>query len=183
MKSEKPRWHKTFLGAKQQHTYWLYKIIDDVLMDNPQICRFVEIGTGQGALSVILGLHALQRNGHLITFDTNSRHRKVETIFNRLEVIYYKIDCFSSEAKDIMEGHIKGQPTLFFCDGDHKPEEFNTFVPMLPPGSIIAAHDYSVEIQDSDLEKAIREYSLEPLCPKEWKGGVDDIQTCFFLKP
>ena len=53
------RWYKTFLGQHQQHTYWLYKVIDDIITDNPQLRRFVEIGTGAGALSVVLGLHAI----------------------------------------------------------------------------------------------------------------------------
>jgi hypothetical protein len=32
-----------FLGAKPQHTYWLYKVIDDVLRRNPQVEKFVEL--------------------------------------------------------------------------------------------------------------------------------------------
>ena len=179
---KKPRWHKTFLGARQQHTYWLYKVIDDILVNNPQILKFVEIGTGQGALSIVLGLHAAKRNTSLLTFDTNNRHPKVAMLFPLLNIVYHELNCFSLETKGILISHMVA-PTFFFCDGDSKPKEFSTFVPMLPPNSVVAVHDYSVEIKDSDMEDTVKEYNLEPLYKEEWVGGVDDIQTCFFLKP
>jgi len=180
---KKPRWHNTFLGARQQHTYWLYKVIDDILVDNPQIYEFVEIGTGQGALSIVLGLHAAQRHTSLLTFDINDRHQKVTPLFTKLDILFHKLDCFTSKASHLMMHTMGGTPTFFFCDGDDKPKEFNTFVPMLPADSIIAAHDYGVEIKDADMVDTIKKYDLEPLHQEEWSGGIDDIQTCFFLKP
>ncbi len=68
-------WHKTFLGVRQQHNYMLYRLIDEVL-NHQHIEKFVEVGTGAGALSVVLGLHAVNRGSHLLTFDTQVRGRK-----------------------------------------------------------------------------------------------------------
>lgn len=181
---KKPRWHNTFIGAKQQHTYWLYKVIDDILVSNPQIGRFIEIGTGQGALSIVLGLHSLARNTKLLTFDTQIRFSKsTQSIFDALSVKLIKDNCFTESSISDVIDWIGITPTFIFCDGDDKPREFNTFSQIVPRGSVIAAHDYSVEIKDSDIEEAVKCFNLRPLCKEEWIGGIDDIQTCFYYKP
>jgi len=183
-KPKKLRWHNTFIGVRQQHTYWLYKVIDDILMENPQIQKFVEIGTGGGALSLVLGMHAAQRSQFLLTFDTNyDRHEFLTPLFESLDIYDVEADCFSSASIRLMTKHMYGKPTFFFCDGDHKALEVGTFTPLLPSGSIIAAHDFEVEFQYSDIADVVKEYSLEPLHEEEWTGGIDEIQTCFFLKP
>jgi len=183
-KPKKLRWHNTFIGVRQQHTYWLYKVIDDILMEHPQILKFVEIGTGGGALSLVLGMHAAQVYDFLLTFDTKySRHDDLSLLFDCLGINAIEADCFSSLAIKHIRQHIGYLPTFFFCDGDHKAKEMATFTPLLPSGSIIAAHDFEVEFQYSDIVGVIKKYSLEPLHEEEWTGGIDEIQTCFFLKP
>ena len=37
-------WHTTFIGQLMQHNYWLYNIVDQVMLNNPQIKSIVEIG-------------------------------------------------------------------------------------------------------------------------------------------
>jgi hypothetical protein len=53
----------------------------------------------------------------------------------------------------------------------------------LPSGSVIAAHDYTVEIFPEDISATVSKLSLEPLQQEDWTGGKDDIQTCFYRKP
>ena len=179
------RWHKTFLGVRQQHCYGLYAAIDLVLEQNPQIERFVEVGTGGGALSVVLALHAIQRFSYLLTFDIHTRgdRSKLDRVFDALQVESHLLDCFSEEAGKCIDWHIAGLPCFFFCDGGDKLKEFQTFAPILPPKSIIAVHDYDTPSLDKDqADKVAGDLSLVPYLPEVWCGGIDDIRTCFFLK-
>jgi len=179
-----PRWHKTFLGIRQQHCYGLYETIDRVLVDNPQICKFVEIGTGGGALSVVLALHAVQRDTFLITFDTQIRgdRLKADSAFAALGVRSYLYDCFDKVSVDIIDQYLEDSPCFFFCDGGNKLKELKMFAPLLSSQSIIAAHDYCTAALDKDqADKAARDLSLVPYLPEIWCGGVDDIRTCFYL--
>ena len=178
-----PRWHKTFLGVRQQHCYGLYEVIDLVLLENPQICRFVETGTGGGALSVILALHAAQRGSHLLTFDKQERGHlhKVLPLFDRLGVEMHQIDSLSREAQMTIADYVGNHPCFFFIDTDDKPEEFNLFAPMLPKGSVVAVHDYDTwEIRPGQIEETVNLFKLQPLHRQAWTGGVDDIRTCFY---
>ena len=178
----KERWHKTFMGQGQQHTYWLYKVIDDVVESNPQLCRFIEIGTGNGALSIIFALHALRRDTCLYTLDIEPRHKEVQKLFRQLGVVFDSKDCFSDEEVEHLKFQMGDNPTFFFCDGGDKAKEFNFFAPIIPSGSVICAHDYSVEIHQHQIQKIVDDLKLVPLFQEEWTGGIDDIQTCFYLK-
>lgn len=176
------RWYKTFLGQRQQHTYWLYKIIDDVVTANPQIERFVEIGTGVGALSVILALHAVQRGHHLLTFDNRPElHDSLLPVFRALNVKDSALDHW--DCLGVIKIFIDNRPTFFFCDGGDKSREFNLYAPHLASGSVIAAHDYGMEFQPEDIEETVSKLKLEPLQLEDWRGGKDDIQTCLYMKP
>ena len=64
------------------------------------------------------------------------------------------------------------------CDGDDKPAEFNMFAPLLPYGSIIAAHDYGDEFQLKELNTG----GLTPLLAERWNEDVYKLRTCFFRK-
>ncbi len=176
------RWYKTFLGQRQQHTYWLYKVLDDVVTANPQLERFVEIGTGVGALSVILALHAVQRGSRLLTFDNRPElHEPLLPVFQALNVRDTGLDhwdCFGAVYL-LMDK----RPTFFFCDGGDKSREFNFYAPYLASGSVIAAHDYGMECRPEDIEDTVTKLKLEPIQPEDWRGGKDDIQTCFYKKP
>lgn len=110
----KRTWYNHFLGVRQQHNYWLYKFIDDVLERDPQIERFVEIGTGGGALSVVLGLHAVQRNTHLLTFDTQIRgdKPKLDRVFEKLKIEFVKADAFANHNRILT--FMEDRPTFFF---------------------------------------------------------------------
>lgn len=169
-------WHKTFLGVRQQHNYMLYRFIDEVLIDEP-IERFVEIGTGHGALSVIFGLHAVQRGTHLLTVDRNIRGDKpmLDSVFAALDIEFINTNWW--DCMDRIQEYMD-KPTFFFCDGGSKAREFNTFSPMLPIGSIIAAHDIGHETELRDLNTD----GLVPLLEEYWVDLKYDIRTCFFKK-
>jgi len=198
MPKQHPRWNHRFAGIPQAHTYWMYKVIDDVLALNGQIERFVEIGTGDGALSVFLGLHAVQRGTKLLTFDTKPHYTEAEDLFGCLDIIASTASVFdfkgdekepSPEAFAQFLEHTEGRPTFFFCDGGNKPKEFNFFAQELTEGSVICAHDYKAagsrfaEIKASDIETTVNRLGLLPLLKEEWEDGIDDIRCCFYRVP
>ncbi len=173
-------WHKTFLGVRQQHNYMLYRLIDEVL-NHQHIEKFVEVGTGAGALSVVLGLHAVNRGSHLLTFDTQVRGRKpmLDRVFDALEIEFVQGDCFDNVERILK--HMDGKPCFFFCDGGNKPREFNTFATLLPFGSIIAVHDYETkELCAEDIAEVAS--ALTPVLEKHWRDDIFDVRTCFYRK-
>jgi hypothetical protein len=182
------RWNNTFIGQYQQHNYWLYKIVDDILLENPHIERVVELGTGHGALSIVLALHACKMSSAavgLLTVDTvNKIPASISAIFQRLSVNFLQGDCFDpSNVQKIME-HMNGRPTFFFCDGGNKVREFNLFAGRLGKGSIIAAHDYTTEITLEDIAGTVSELGLQPIKQHAWNSEEEMfIRTCFFKVP
>lgn len=195
MPKQHPRWNHTFVGIPQAHTYWMYKIIDDVLALNPQIEKFVEIGTGDGALSVFLGMHAVRRGTRLLTFDKRPHHTEAVELFRRLDIIESTHSIFdfkgdaeepSPEALVQFHEHVNHQPVFCFCDGGNKPKEFNYFAYELVENSVICAHDYGnvgsrfTEIVNADIQGTVEKLGLVPLFKEEWEGGIDDLRCCFY---
>ncbi len=160
--------------------YHLYKIIDDILNENKQIKGIIEIGTAEGALSVFLGLECYERGlKPLLTYDIK---RSIEPkLFSLLGIRFIIRDCFNKiSVKEIRE--YADIPILFICDGGNKPKEFNHFTGLLKQDSIIAAHDWNMQIELKDISDTINEYGLEPLHEEEWDSPPDYIRTCFWRK-
>jgi hypothetical protein len=176
------RWYKTFLGQRQAHTYWLYKVIDDILVDNPQLTRFVELGCGTGALSIVLGLHAVHRGSFLITYGLNlPTLEPIRPVLAKLDIEVIGKDHWTDLPR--ITKHMDGLPTFFFCDARNKKVEFNFYADHVPSGSVIAVHDYSAEVKPEQIQLTVDRLSLEPLQQEDWVGGKDEIQTCFYRKP
>lgn len=167
-----PRWHHTFLGIYQQHIYWLYKVIDDILNENPQIEGIIEIGTGDGALSVFLALETFQRKYKQFITNDIVEPENVERLFGLLDVEFIKGDCFKEEIIPINWDF----PVLFFCDGGNKAKEFNFFVSKLKSDSIIAVHDWDREVFKENLDTNL----VEPIKKEEWNQSPDNILTSFW---
>ena len=179
-KGFKTTWYNFFLGVRMQHGWWLYSVIDDIMRENPQIEKVVEIGTGGGALSVVLALHAVQRDTQLLTFDIQTRgHKsKVDKVFEKLGVQFVEEDVFDNVER--IQKHIGDRPTFLFCDGGNKYEEFKTFAPLLPSGSIIAAHDYGDELLPKQMASITDGY--EPVFEDLWLDKKYELYTCFYKK-
>lgn len=136
-------WHTTFIGQPMQHNFWLYAIVDRVMMQNPQISSIIEIGTGAGALSSVFGLWGIKRGIPVLTIDSVMRHDP--KILSKLDVQYLQEDEFSDVVQERIMETISGKPTWLFCDGGSKRKEFQKFAPLIPRNSIISAHDLGVE--------------------------------------
>lgn len=180
MKTEYERWYGHFLGIRQRHTYWMYKVIDDVLNENRQVKGIIEIGTIPGALSMFLGLECYERGFKpLLTYDI--KEFKEPKLFGLLGIKFVNRDCFNETSiKEIKE--YADEPIFFMCDGGNKIKEFNYFTGLLKKDSLIAAHDWDVEIKEKDILDTVNKYALEPLHKEDWDSPPDYIKTCFWRK-
>lgn len=162
-------WRKTFIGKRMQHNFWLYPTIDLLLLENKQIRCIVEIGTGHGCLTTVLGLWGAKLGIPVWSIDHKLMHNK--EIFNALHIHFHQVDQYSKEACAYIMEHINDEPVFLVCDGGNKPWEFRTFVPLLPVGSIIGVHDWGCEIDYDHPEFGIRgvvEKYCEPFMEDNW---------------
>lgn len=174
------RWHLTFIGQYMQHNYYEYHVLDDIIVNNSQIKSIIEIGTGYGALSIVLGLHGIKKNINIYTVDINSELSKhILPIFKALNIQYDYCDCFNSFIIDKINNIINNQPTYIICDGGNKIKEFNFWAPRIPIGSIISAHDWQVEISMDNIKEVVDKY-LQPYKPERWMEM--NIQFATFTK-
>lgn len=177
----KEKWNKTFLGIEQAHTYWLYKIIDDILNENQEIKGIIEIGTYLGALSVFLAFECYERGFKpLLTFDIK-KHDKMPRFFSLLKIDFMLQDCFAEESVKKIKKYLNA-PVFFVCDGGHKNQEFNQFAPLVPKGSVIAVHDWPCEAWYSAVKETVKKLRLIPIKTETWCAPPDYIFTSFWKK-
>lgn len=197
LKKEYRRWYRTFIGIKQRHTYWMYKVIDEVLNENRQIKGIIETGTGAGALSVFLGLECYERGlKPLLTYDMKEfvtgdrkynpfKEYKEPRLFKLLGIKFIARDCFHEDSIREITEYADG-PILFMCDGGNKLKEFEYFTRLIKKDSIIASHDWNSVARSSlnrgNTAEIINKYSLRPLHEEEWDSPPDFIKTCFWRK-
>ena len=197
MDKEYKRWYKSFLGIRQRHTYWLYKVIDEVLNENRQVKGIIEIGTGAGALSVFLGLECYERNlKPLLTYDLKEfvkgdrefkpfTEYKEPRLFKLLKIKFVARDCFNEESiQEIKE--YADEPIFIMCDGGNKLKEFKYFAGLAKKDSIIASHDWESisrsKLTEENTAETVKEHYLIPLHKEEWNSPPDYIKTCFWRK-
>jgi len=172
-------WHTTLLGNYMQHNYWLYAIIDRVMLANPQISSIVEIGTGSGCVSTIFGLWGIHRKIPVLTIDNVERHHS--DVLNALGVQYLQVDENGDEAQSAILDCVHNLPTWIYCDGGCKSKEFKKFAPLIPKGSIISAHDLGMEFRhDIDAINLCNEGVVEPFHPEWWMEF--NIQLAIYKK-
>lgn len=159
-------WHTNFIGQRQQHCYWLYKILDDVISANPQIRSITEIGTGGGALTIVLGCWGARLSIPVLTNDINPKGQApVKEVLARLGVKSLALDETGPEFINTINKHINSKPTLMICDGGFKAKEVNYWASRIPKGSVISAHDWGIEIGDKDVAGLTM---LKPLIQDKW---------------
>lgn len=177
--SEALPWHTTLLGGYMQHNFWLYAVVDRVMLANPQIQSIIEIGTGSGCLTTIFGLWGFHRKIPVATLDIVNRHNS--EVLKHLGVEFLQIDETSKEAQDAILERIAGKPTWLFCDGGCKSREFKQFAPLIPKDSIISAHDLGMEFRHAvDAEPLCAQKIVEPYHPEWWMEM--NIQLALYKK-
>lgn len=179
-KSEKAiPWHTTLLGNYMQHNFWLYSVIDRVMLANPQIQSIVEIGTGSGCVTTIFGLWGIHRNIPVVTVDHVNRHHS--HVLSRLGVEFLQMDENLPSTQEAILSKINQKPTWVYCDGACKSRELKQFAPLLPKDSIISAHDLGTEFRHHiDAIKLCDNGIIKPYHPEWWMEF--NIQLAIYMK-
>lgn len=177
-----------FVGQVCQHSFYTYHVISRILKTHgDRVKSIVEMGTGRGGLTMYLSLWAKRLGGIPIhSFDINAYAAVDDGLaptFERMGIMYHKMDMFSDECIQIVKKIMGDQPTYLICDGENKPREFQTFVPMTPPGSIISTHDWGPNghIRPENVKPVVDALGLVPF---EYEiGMLHNAQLGSWLRP
>jgi hypothetical protein len=173
-------WANHFLGTQTIQCWDDLYIWERILNTHPEMQHVIEVGTGSGGLSMYLALQCYARGILFSTYDflyipTFVTHpvAKLLNLHNR------QVDCFAERhsVADLLRA--SAHPLVLLCDGGNKPKEFQTFVPMLQPGDIVAVHDWMNEFGPDDAKSVAHLVQMieEPLCEElhamtRWYGRV-----------
>jgi hypothetical protein len=131
----------------------IFRVIDDY-----NVKTFVELGTFAGGLSSFM----LTRCQHVHNFFYMGVEKNPEVVdlsirteFERLSGATLQIrDVFEKDTQDLILNYLTVHPVraLVYCDNGDKPREVQTYMPLVPTGTLIMAHDWGTEIGERDLE-------------------------------
>ena len=152
----------TFLGFYVAQSRGAISKIMEVLDDNPDIMRIVELGTGSGGLTLLFGLYMTVRGGRVLSFDTYAMPDAGKW-FERLSVDFHCQDIFTGEAFKLIREFSGQGRMLLFCDNGDKPLELSTYVQAVKPNDLVMVHDYPQEITgiSGGLEDILEPYRQE----------------------
>lgn len=113
-----------------------------ILLDKMRPENIIELGTGSGGLSILIGIWARIYGKNFRTYD-KSDQRHTPDIFNALNIQFIQDDVYEAGANRIAP-HIQ-QPgiTLVLCDNGDKERELGIYAPKLKLGDYIMMHDYA----------------------------------------
>lgn len=175
----------SFLGRPMTVSFASLFLFEKLLLEYP-FQRIIEFGTWRGTLSLYLLLYSLSENSEFYTYDIKkfssyededkkdvlkesldfNRHFRQKDIFNNIE-----------EIKNLIR---QTGRSILFCDDGDKKREFNTFVPFLKKGDVVGFHDWTREVQYSDIKETVTNYGLELVF--EMECTRDDNLIRFFKK-
>jgi len=174
-------------GVEVGHTWIEVGVILDTI-NRTGIKRFVEIGVHRGGLTGLL-VHSTEHIPGLqylgVEINAQLIHPTIRKMFDTLRNAQMWIrDAHDPANVKEIANWAKGAaaPCMIYCDGGHKPTEFNLYAPEIRRGDYIAAHDWDyggyrrAEIKPSDIEQVVAEQNLVPI------GFVKPIRICLWRK-
>jgi len=112
------------------------------LMELHPPARIVELGSGNGGFTTVLGIHAWRIGAKVYSFERHlAPDARWKSLAEFLGIEFFMGDLFGMvpAIKQIIQ--FDG-PTILLCDNGNKIREFHLFAPYLKSGDIIAAHDH-----------------------------------------
>jgi 23S rRNA U2552 (ribose-2'-O)-methylase RlmE/FtsJ len=161
------KYSRTFANIVAQHSALMYETLDDILRSF-RVSKIIELGTARGALSVYLGLMGVRSGVQVYTVDKDTPSADVMNCFSKLGVSFVMMDILSQKGKDKVRELIGATPVYLICDNGNKVDEFNSFAPHLCKGSVISAHDWSIEIGEEDIKNTVCNLQLKPFKKEAW---------------
>jgi len=175
-------YNRTFAGIRAQHSAYTYEFIDEFLKHS-KIERIVELGTAAGALTLYFGILGKIANWEVHSFDRVETAKDIQRAFKALDINYHVENIFSDDGLKHVQALIEEKPTFLLCDNGHKIREFNTFVPFLLSGSVVATHDWGVEIRQGDVDALCKKRKLLPYKEKMWTEPMRDLKLAVWFVP
>lgn len=136
----------SFYGYIAEQSSLGLDLIKEILEENTDILRVVELGTGHGGMSLFLGTCVSPRSGRVLTID---RVRIMDRGFDAwnavaqgLGVSFLQGDVFSPETVRAVSEFTRGHRALIFCDDGDKKREVALYTEVLKSGDLLMAHDY-----------------------------------------
>lgn len=174
-------WFTTFCSYFMQHNYWLYNVLDDILMENTQIKSIIEIGAGYGGLTVFLGNWGIKLDVPVLSveYDTSKISEALEHL-TRLGVHVFTKDMWCKEFTQLFDSFVSLQPTFLVCDGGNKVREANELSLRIPADSILCMHDWTDEVTEEDVKDFPTRLNLQPYYKERW--NEKDIRMAIFKK-
>jgi len=181
-----------YQGHAAQQNPWAYETFYNFL-EKIKPDRILEIGTASGGFTLFLKLccNDLDLKTEILSYEIYDRPSYDELkklgIDVRIENIFEgNYNSVSSEPINFIQ---QEGITVVLCDGGWKTGEFNLLSKHIKIGDYILAHDYASnkevfeneinkifwnwhEIQDSDIENAVKENNLHPFMENEFKKAV-----------
>lgn len=124
----------------------------------------IELGTFKGGFSAFLLLQAIQHGMAFYTFDIKRLFSGRLADYLEFDQYFHEGDLFDEEMQQVVIELLEddeNHPCLLYCDDGNKPREFQTFVPHLRAGDLVAVHDWDVEFKMVHAEP-VREL-VEPI--------------------
>jgi len=173
---------QTFLGQKMTQLPQELTIWESFFNEHP-IKTFIELGTGNGGMSLFFALQCYQRKIFFHTFDNQKFFdfdNGVPPLLN-LWGSFHFVDLFSDEGKRQVVELIDTFPhpmAIFFDNGD-KPREWGMFAGLTHPGDFLIVHDWDNEFLDKDIGEVV----VNKILLEERDERKPNWMTMFFVRP
>lgn len=154
-----------FVGCEMQHEWSLHGTLNDIILPNSHVETIIEIGTGYGALTLVLGLFGLKISAKVFTIDINPEiSNDALPLFEHLKITRLIANEHIDETHEIMRSWFGNKPTYLLCDGQNKDHELRLWSHQLPEKSIISVHDWPDAVKPHRVPE-----SLTPYRPEDWE--------------
>jgi len=142
-----------------------------------KVMTFIELGTGNGGMSIYFALQCSRLGIDFHTYDHQQWHKFDDPISSYLgmQSRFHRMDLFSEAGKSEIARVITTSPkpiAVFFDDGN-KPREWDLFAPLTVPGDYCIVHDWETEFFEKDIKEVKVVRIMAELCdsrPAGWKS-------------
>jgi len=161
--------------------YWADLPLWEMLLnEHRDIKTIVEMGAGDGGLTLFLKVQCVARGLQFRSIDRNRPGALDTRLAQTLELPadFVQSDFWKSKRLSRWLINQRLKPLLLFVDGGNKSRELAHFGPMLAPGDYVGVHDYGTEFLPDDISPVSD--LLEPIFEQETNGPPHPCITRFW---
>lgn len=161
--------HYNYYGLTlQQHPTAIRKL--DQLLHFGDFARIIEIGTGDGGLSILFAIWAKISKKEFYSFDIHDKGANIELLRTLTDNFEVKDVLFNEQNVEYVKNLIQQSGrTLLICDAG-KIVDFNIYSDHLKSGDFIMMHDFAPTKEDFETRVKGRIWNWH----ESWYSGVED---------